>query len=473
MKMSTNRFLLCLLSLSLCSCSTPVESTGTSTKQSQSLSTSTNISKTTSSSLSNSSSKSEEPEENLELEDILALYQKDRRFIVDVDSPSFVETISYSKNAVYLYAADQSGETVYTNKGYGETKGGIFSFIKKKDGSIKATSKFLVGSNGRFLRGLYTSSLVPSLETIDIDSLKIETLDESNVYKIDPSSFLMLYYMAGILSSSGEEEKLLLNTSYLTCTVKDGYLLEFETEVYKTKFTITFSSLGRECNAEFDQYIENGGKDDDTESKMKDLLKNYSYRCYQYKDLEDGSIELYATEYYTKDYMYIEYANPDAEHASVGYVGLSSKSGYTSGIHAFYLNPNGIEIESEVISSSTNSLIEYTTYPTDYMAFEAFSTFSYNEVNDMYVLYASENQNVSLETCSVLGLEDYVNTLYPYGTGIRFKENVKNENKSSIEVIYIYQNFADNGNIGTYSKTYTDFNNGNSKAVDKVLTPYL
>lgn len=471
MKPTNNRFLLCLLCLSLCSCGTTKESVSDRPSlPSEKNSVTSPISPSVS---SNTASKSDQPEEDLELEDILALYQNDNRFIMDVDSPTFYETVSYSKNAVYLYAEDQDGETVYTNKGYGETKSGIFSFIKKKDGSIKATSKYLVGSNGRFLRGLYTSSLIPSLTLVDIDDMKIETLDASNVYKIEPSSFLMLYYMAGILSSSSEEEKFLENTSYLTCTVKDGYLLEFETEVYQTKFTIRFSSLGGDINSDFDQYIENGGKDDDTEAKMKNLLKDYSYRCYQYKDLEDGSMELYATEYYTKDYLYIEYANPDSEHASIGYVGLSSASGYTSGIHAFYLKPDGIEIEKDVISNTTNSLTEYTTYPTDYMAIQYFSTFSYNETNDMYVLYASENQNVSLETCSVLGLEDYVNTLYPYGTGIRFKENTKNENKSSIEVVYIFQNFADNGNIGTYSKTYTDFHNGNNKAVDKALTPYL
>lgn len=474
MPRKTNRLFPLLLASLLCSCGNTASGVKSSTVPSEkpSLSEKENSEKSPSPTPSTKSDISV-PEEKLELEDVLALYKSDRRFVLDVDSSTFIETVSYSTDSVYLYAADQNEENIYTNKGYGETKSGIFSYVKKKDGSIKATSKLLTGDNGRFLRGLYTSSLIPSMELVDISKIDAVTLDKDNVYQIKPSSFVMLYYMAGLISSSKDETELLLNTSSLTCTVKAGYVLEFDTVIYKQNFKITFSSLGQDINSDFSSYILNGGKEDDTEEKMKDLLKDYSYRCYQYKDLDDGSMELYATEYYTKDYMYIEYASPDKDHASVGYVGLDSTSGYTSGIHAFYLTSKGIEFDKDVISNTTNSLIEYTTYPTDYMAFDVFSTFSYNVSNDMYVLYASENQNVSLETCSVLGLEDYVNTFYPYGTGIRFKENSKNKSKSSIEVVYIFQNYADSGNLGTYSKTFTDFGNGNKKEVDETLAPYL
>lgn len=400
------------------------------------------------------------------LKEVLNLYREDKRFIVDVDSPRFYETITYSKNAVYLFAASQTDDTVYTDKGYGETKSGIFSFLKKKDGSIKATSKYLVGENNRFLRGLYTSSLVPSLETVDIDAIK--ATEEDDTYSITPDTFLMLYYMAGIYDSSQDLSDFLKNVSYLKLNIKDGYVLEFQTEVYKTPFTINFTSLGDDTLPEFDAYVNNGGGEDDTEAKMKNLLKDYSYRCYQYKEDSDGEKELYATEYYTKDYMYISYATESEATQSIGYIGLDSSSGYISGIHKFYIDGNSLNIEKTPMDTTTNSLIDYTTYPTDFMAIEQFSSFSYNQTNDMYVLYANENQNVTLETCTVLGLEDYVNTLYPYGTGIRFKENRNDESKSSIEVIYIFQNMAD-GSLGTYSKTFTDFGKGGNPKVDSLL----
>lgn len=400
------------------------------------------------------------------LKEVLDLYKKDKRFIVDVDSPLFYETITYSKNAVYLFAASQTDDTVYTDKGYGETKSGIFSFLKKKDGSIKATSKYLVGKNNRFLRGLYTSALVPSLETVDLDAIK--ATEEDDTYSITPDTFLMLYYMAGIYDSSQDLSDFMKNVSYLNLNIKDGYVLEFQTEVYKTPFTINFTGLGVDTLPEFDAYVNNGGGEDDTEVKMKNLLRDYSYRCYQYKEDSNGEKELYATEYYTKDYMYISYATESEATQSIGYIGLDSSSGYISGIHKFYIDGNSLNIEKTPMDTTTNSLIDYTTYPTDFMAIEQFSSFSYNQTNDMYVLYADENQNVTLETCTVLGLEDYVNTLYPYGTGIRFKENQNDESKSSIEVIYIFQNMAD-GSLGTYSKTFTDFGRGGNPKVDSLL----